>query len=150
MTFYRGSLMKILLAASAGTIGMGMAAAEPGVNANNQKSFEVAQLFEPQERRPRREAFRSYFDEYGRRVTVDRRGRIVSVEEPQNDQYGESPDYFPEAPQDPYGTGAIPNDPYGGQPSGPSEQDYGSVSREPLPPASNTPIIMRLILQYYR
>lgn len=139
MTFYRGSLMKILLAASAGTIGMGMAAAEPGVNANNQKSFEVAQLFEPQERRPRREAFRSYFDEYGRRVTVDRRGRIVSVEEPQNDQYGESPDYFPEAPQDPYGTGAIPNDLYGGQPSGPSEQDYGSVSREPLPPANGEP-----------
>ncbi len=137
MTFYRGSLMKILLAASVGTIGMGMAAAEPGVKANNQKSFEVAQLFEPQERRPRRESFRSYFDEYGRRITVDRRGRIVSVEEPQNDQYGESPDYFPEAPQDPYDTGAISNDPYGGR--SPSEQDYGSVSREPLPPANGEP-----------
>ncbi|MHC1547980.1 L,D-transpeptidase [Phyllobacterium sp. K27] len=139
MTFYRGSLVKILLAASASALGVGIAAAGPSAHAGNQKSFEVAQLFEPQERRPRREAFRSYFDEYGRRVTVDRRGRIVSVEEPQNDQYGQSPDYFPEAPQDPYDTGAIPNDLYGGPSSGPSERDYGSVSREPLPPANSEP-----------
>lgn len=139
MAFYRCSLLGILLAVSAGAADSSVAAAAESTRADNQKSYDIAQLFEPQERRPRREAFRSYFDEYGRRVTVDRQGRIVSVEEPQNDPYEGGSDYFPEAPQDPYDTGAISNDPYGGQSPLPSEQDYGNVAREPLPPANGEP-----------
>ncbi|MBP0661771.1 hypothetical protein J8J07_22915, partial [Mycobacterium tuberculosis] len=79
-------------------------------------------------------------------MTVDRRGRVVSVEEPRNDANdGRGIDYFPDAPQDPYDTGSIPedpyanrpNDPYRGQPSQPSERDYRTVERAPLPPANN-------------
>jgi lipoprotein-anchoring transpeptidase ErfK/SrfK len=115
--------------------------------AANQAPFAVAQLFES-DRRPRRGEYRVYFDEYNRRVTVDRRGRVVSVEEPRNDANdGRGIDYFPDAPQDPYDTGSIPedpyanrpNDPYRGQPSQPSERDYRTVERAPLPPANNQP-----------
>ncbi|QND50704.1 L,D-transpeptidase [Phyllobacterium sp. 628] len=110
----------------------------------NQAPYEVAQFFD---RRPRQEEYRVYFDEYGRRVTLDRRGRVVSVEEPRNDtRNGQGDDYFPEAPQDPYDTGSIPedrnanrpNDPFQGR-SQPSERDYRTVERAPLPPANNDP-----------
>ncbi len=85
MMSYHCSLFGMLLIASAGAVAVtGAQAAEIAVPvANDQSSYQVAQLFEPSERRPRREAYRSYFDEYGRKITVDRRGRIVSVEEPQ-------------------------------------------------------------------
>lgn len=141
MAFYRCSLLGILLGFSASAAGLQTAAAaESAVSrASDQKSYTIAQLFEPRESRQRRGALRSYFDEYGRRITVDRQGRVVSVEEPQNDPYGEGSDYFPEAPQDPYDTGAISRDPYGNQASVPSEQDYGNVAREPLPPANGEP-----------
>ncbi len=148
MASYHYSLFGMLLVASAGALvpvsGQAAEIATPAVS--DQASYDVAQLFEPRERRPRREAYRAYFDEYGRKVTVDRRGRIVSVEEPQNDQ---SSDYFPDAPQDPYDTGAIPQDPYGDpsdsyeqQSALPSERDYGSVDRQPLPPANGESDLM--------
>ncbi|UXN62537.1 L,D-transpeptidase [Phyllobacterium zundukense] len=133
MTSYRCSLFGMLLIASTGSVAPFTAqAAESAVPVvNDQGSYTVAQWFEPRERR---QAYRSYFDEYGRKITVDRRGRIVAVEEPQNNQSNEGTDYFPDAPQDPYDTGAISNDPYGT--ALPSEQDYGSINREPLPPAN--------------
>ncbi|SFI83777.1 MULTISPECIES: L,D-transpeptidase [Phyllobacterium] len=140
MASYHHSLLGLLLMASAGVTAPATSSAAgmiaPAANADT--PYTLAQWFEG-ERRPRREAYRSYYDEYGRRVTVDRRGRVVSVEEPRNDQ---GADYFPDAPQDPYDTGAIPNDPYAGpgndryeqQSALPSERDYGSVDRQPLPP----------------
>ncbi len=133
MTSYRCSLFGMLLIASTGAVAPFTAqAAESAVPVvNDQASYTVAQWFEPRERR---QAYRSYFDEYGRKITVDRRGRIVSVEEAQTNQSNEGTDYFPDAPQDPYDTGAISNDPYGT--ALPSESDYGSVNREPLPPAN--------------
>jgi len=133
MTSYRYSLFGMLLIASIGAAAPFAAqAAESAVPVvDDQPSYTVAQWFEP---RGRRQAYRSYFDEYGRKITVDRRGRIVSVEEAQTNQSNEGTDYFPDAPQDPYDTGAISNDPYGT--ALPSESDYGSVNREPLPPAN--------------
>src|SRR4029453_9741787 len=141
MMSYHCSLFGMLLIASASVAAVtGAHAAEIALPATSgEASYKVAQLFEPNDRRPRREAYRAYFDEYGRKITVDRRGRVISVEEPQNDQ---SSDYFPDAPQDPYDTGAIPedpyarpNDPYEQKPALPSERDYGGVDRQPLPPA---------------
>jgi lipoprotein-anchoring transpeptidase ErfK/SrfK len=131
MAFYLQSTLGIVLLAAAGIFVPGAAQAEPvAPRAKDAGSFDVAQWFEPRERR---QAYRSYFDEYGRRVTVDRRGRIVSIEEAQP---SENSDYFPDAPQDPYDTGAIANDPYAPSNALPSEQDYGSIDREPLPPAN--------------
>jgi len=145
MASYQKSLFGMLLMASAAIVGLPQASAAPiGVLATRENpAYTLAQWFEPREQRPRRNAYRSYFDEYGRKITVDRRGRVVAVEEPQNDQ---GTDYFPEAPQDPYDTGAIPNDPYAGpgndqyeqQSAIPSERDYGSVDRQPLPPAGES------------
>ncbi|MGH7003282.1 MAG: L,D-transpeptidase, partial [Alphaproteobacteria bacterium] len=139
MAFYRYSIVGILLGASTAVVVPQPGVAEDLTGAGDRQSFGIAQLFEPRE--SRRESFRSYFDEYGRRITVDRRGRIVTVEEPRNDDYEGGSDYFPEAPQDPYDTGAISNDPYGGREPQPSERDYGSVDRAPLPPAGEGPVI---------
>jgi lipoprotein-anchoring transpeptidase ErfK/SrfK len=136
MAFHRCSLLGVLfaIAASAAVPQTAAAAGLSVPHINVQKPYALAQFFE-RDRRPR-QVTRSYFDEYGRKITVDRRGRIVAVEEPQNDQYGD--DYFPEPPQDPYDTGAISNEPDARSPV-PSERDYGNVEREPLPPAGNDP-----------
>ncbi|MGO4452049.1 L,D-transpeptidase [Phyllobacterium sp. TAF24] len=118
------------------------AAGLPARESANQAPYMVAQVFES-DRRARRDEYRVYFDEYGRRVTLDRRGRVVSVEEPRNDiNNGRGADYFPDAPQDSFDTGSIPEDPYANRPNDayqrqqPSERDYRTVERAPLPPAN--------------
>lgn len=94
-------------------------------------STQVAQLFS--RGIANRGHYQVYYDELGRKVTVDQAGRIISIEEPIRpragnirgrmtyDQYGnvpEDPNYFPEPPQAP---------------------DYGNfsrpVERAELPPA---------------
>lgn len=78
----------------------------------------------------RNRGVRVYTDAYGRRVTIDRRGRVLNIEEANNgygtgyDQYGnvpEDPNYYPEAPSAPQ---------YG------YNRD-GQVQRSELPPAGN-------------
>ena len=98
MTSYHYSLFGMLLIASASALAPRerAPAAEIAVPAATIRLLMRSRnCFEPSERRPRREAYRSYFDEYGRKITVDRRGRIVSVEEPQNDQSNEGRIIFP-------------------------------------------------------
>ncbi|MCX8280042.1 L,D-transpeptidase [Phyllobacterium sp. 0TCS1.6C] len=135
MALDRCLLVGLVLGLSAGTSAFASPYAPGGIA--GQKAYTLAQFFE-RERYSRREEPRAYIDEYGRRVIVDRRGRIVSIEEPDS-RYDQGADYFPEPPQDPYDTGAISNDPYPrGEPL-PSEQDYGNVDRAPLPPADSGP-----------
>ncbi|MEN5277746.1 L,D-transpeptidase [Brucella sp. TWI432] len=108
---------------------------------------QLAQLFDWGHDRGRDRGLRVYTDEYGRQVTVDRRGRVLHIEDPrdsgryasgrqQNDGWSDGP-VGGGAPYD--GFGNVPEDPnyYPEAPAAPG-YDYnrdGQVQRSELPPA---------------
>ncbi len=120
--------------------------------------FQVAQLYDPRDVQGTRHSLRVYIDEYGRRITVNRRGDIVVVEEPRGGlrpEYRDAPMYrdtwIPEDRDARYSD--VPRDPYDSAPDRGSsrryeeqangypldERNYGSIERSTLPPPSELP-----------
>lgn len=128
----------------------GAQAAEGAPAADLSHPVQLAQLYDPGEEIYHDRRVRVYIDSYGRRVTMDRRGRILSVEDansydrharnvpPQDDG-----NWTLDGPVDggaPYdGFGNVPEDP-NYYPAAPSDPRYdsnrdGQVQRSELPPA---------------
>ncbi|MFD1199111.1 L,D-transpeptidase [Brucella gallinifaecis] len=82
---------------------------------HDSQPVQLAQLFDWGHNRVQDRGVRVYTDEYGRQVTIDRRGRVLHIEDPrdsgryangggQYDGFGnvpEDPNYYPEAPSAP-------------------------------------------------
>lgn len=153
--------------AGAGTMPVSTVQAESLMDAPSGE-FQVAQLYDPRDVQGTRHSLRVFIDEYGRRITVNRRGDIVAVEEPREGlrpEYRDAPMYrdtwIPEDSNARYSD--IPEDPYGsrrgrggydrryeeqanGYPL--DERNYGSIERSPLPPASEMPPEDRALPDY--
>ncbi|WP_343312907.1 L,D-transpeptidase [Brucella sp. BE17] len=115
-------------------------------------SVQLAQLYDPGEEVYHDRRVRVYIDEYGRRVTMDRRGRILNVEDANTyDRSSNNDPYYGRAPVEgdmngpvgggaPYdGFGDVPEDP-NYYPDAPSAPPYGGnrdgqVQRSELPPS---------------
>nr|WP_313030077.1 L,D-transpeptidase [Brucella sp.] len=109
--------------------------------------MQLAQLFDWGHERGRDRGVRVYTDEYGRQITVDRRGRVLHVEDPRDSgRYasgGQQDGGWSDGPVGggaPYdGFGNVPEDPnyYPDAPSAPGYDNNrdGQVQRSELPPA---------------
>ena len=133
------------------TAGAAAHAEERDATTNVSQPIQMAQLFDWGNERSgdqgRGRGVRVYTDEYGRQVTLDRRGRVINIEDPrESDRYargGQQDGNWSEGPVGggaPYdGFGNVPEDPnyYPDAPSAPA-YDYnrdGQVQRSELPPA---------------
>jgi lipoprotein-anchoring transpeptidase ErfK/SrfK len=153
-----------LLASATGTVfsGPGEAGALEGRRgAGGEGTIQLAQLYDPGEEVYRDNRVRVYIDPQGRRVTMDRRGRILSIEEPEMDRRvrrapppednwtldgpgggGDPYDGFNDAPDDMYARypDMPPHDPYY---EPPVQDSYGGnrdgqVERSDLPPPDSS------------
>ncbi|WP_153020137.1 L,D-transpeptidase [Paramesorhizobium deserti] len=129
-----------------------------GRSGENREGIQLAQLYDPGEEVYRDNRIRIYIDPRGRRITMDRRGRILSIEEPEREyrrvrrvpapednwtldgpvDSGAPYDGFGNVPEDPYARypDAAPQDPYY---DAPPVETYdgnrdGQVERSELPP----------------
>ncbi|MBC2883781.1 L,D-transpeptidase [Ochrobactrum sp. CM-21-5] len=123
-------------------------AEESGSAIVTDRPVQLAQLYDPGEEIYRDRRVRVFIDQYGRRVTMDRRGRILSVEDANS--HGNRVRQAPREEENwtldgpvgggvPYdGFGNVPEDP-NYYPAAPSAPDYqgnrdGQVQRSELPP----------------
>lgn len=161
MPFIPPFLRLALLASAAGTIIP--ASGEAGqINGggrldNNRGLVQMAQLYDPGEEVYRDGRIRIFIDPRGRRITMDRRGRILSIEEPEREYRrvrrvpAPEDNWTLEGPVDggaPYdGFGNVPEDPYARYPDAPPADPYyeppvgtydgnrdGQIERSDLPP----------------
>ncbi|RCS22495.1 L,D-transpeptidase [Phyllobacterium salinisoli] len=127
-----------------------------GGSGDDAENIQLAQLYDPGEEVYRDGRIRIYIDPAGRRITMDRRGRILSIEEPERQQRrvrrvpapednwtldgpvdgGVPYDGFGDVPEDPYARAPdAPRDPYYDDPAGSYDGNRdGQVERLDLPP----------------
>ena len=85
MAHYTRMLRFALFASVAVTAVNGTARADEGSSAvATERPVQLAQLYDPGEEIYHDRRVRVFIDQYGRRVTMDRRGRILSVEDANN------------------------------------------------------------------
>jgi len=157
MAHYTRMLRFALFASVAATAVDGTARAEEGNSATaTERPVQLAQLYDPGEEIYHDRRVRVFIDQYGRRVTMDRRGRILSVEDANNYDPNAYDRRVRRAPQPddnwtldgpvdggaPYdGFGNVPEDP-NYYPDAPAAPQYGGnrdgqVQRSELPPAGD-------------
>lgn len=155
MTHFRSLLRLALFASAAAPVFAASADELDGERLSDakQRPILLAQLYDPGEEVYRDARLRVYIDPMGRRVTMDRRGRIISVEPAQADDRrvrrarNRDDNWTLDGPVDggaPYdGFGNVPEDPnyYPAPPSTPGygENRDGQIERSELPPPGDYP-----------
>lgn len=146
-------MFQLALLASVATPAVGAFAQDSRAFNEAEGTLQLAQLYDPGEEIYHDRNKRVYIDPYGRRVTMDRRGRILSIEDvnsydPGERNFGQDQgDYFNNGPMgggDPYdGFSNVPEDPnyYPDAPVAPGYDGNrdGQVQRSELSPPGSYP-----------